>query len=82
MKKILYKIRCKLIDLNNKKVDAQIDNYYFLKDLIMLIINNISSMIDNISHRGIGMTIPNIGNIKFIIFKAQNNISKIIFIIF
>jgi uncharacterized protein YerC len=33
MKKILYKIRCKLIDLNNKKVDAQIDNYYFLKDL-------------------------------------------------
>lgn len=48
----------------------------------MLIINNISSIIDNISPRGIGKTIPNIGNIKFIIFKAQNNISKIIFIIF
>jgi hypothetical protein len=33
MKHLFYKIRCKLIDLNNKKVDAKMDNYYFLKDL-------------------------------------------------
>jgi hypothetical protein len=33
MKHLFYKIRCKLIDLNNKKVDAEIDNYYFLKGL-------------------------------------------------
>ena len=33
MKQLFYKIRCKLIDLNNKKIDAKMDNYYFLKDL-------------------------------------------------
>ena len=33
MKYLFYKIRYKLIDLNNKKVDAKMDNYYFLKDL-------------------------------------------------
>ena len=33
MKHLFYKIRYKLIDLNNKKVDAEIDNYYFLKNL-------------------------------------------------
>ena len=33
MKHLFYKIRCKLIDLNNKKIDAKMDDYYFLKDL-------------------------------------------------
>lgn len=33
MKKLLHKITCKLIDINNRKVDAKMNDYYFLKEL-------------------------------------------------
>jgi hypothetical protein len=33
VKHLFYKFRCKLIDLNNKKVDVKMNDYYFLKDL-------------------------------------------------
>ena len=33
MRKLLYKIRYKLIDIHNKKVEKEIDNYKFLQSL-------------------------------------------------
>ena len=33
MKKLLYKIACKLIDINNRKIEKQIDNDKFLQSL-------------------------------------------------
>lgn len=33
MKKLLYKITCKLIDINNRKIEKQIDNDKFLQSL-------------------------------------------------
>ena len=33
MKKLLYKITCKLIDINNRKIEKQIDNDKFLQGL-------------------------------------------------
>lgn len=33
MKKLLYKITCKLIDISNKKIEKQIDNDKFLQSL-------------------------------------------------
>lgn len=33
MKKLLYRIKNKIIDINNRKVEKQINDYIFLKDL-------------------------------------------------
>ena len=33
MKKLLYKITCKLIDINNRRIEKQIDNDKFLQSL-------------------------------------------------
>lgn len=33
MKKLLYKISCKLINIHNRKVEKEIDNYKFLQSL-------------------------------------------------
>ena len=33
MKKLLYKITCKLTDINNRKIEKQIDNDKFLQSL-------------------------------------------------
>lgn len=33
MKKLLYKINCKLIDIHNRKIEKEMDNYKFLRSL-------------------------------------------------
>lgn len=33
MKKLLYKITCKLIDISNRRIEKQIDNNKFLQSL-------------------------------------------------
>lgn len=29
----MWKLYCKLVDINNRKVDKEMDDYYFLRDL-------------------------------------------------
>lgn len=55
MKKLLYKISYKLIDIHNRKVEKEIDNYKFLQSLCIsnytLDLNKYSRLIKMIKKR-------------------------------